>query len=115
MMFRHMRGKENSFFFFKAEEGMRDALSLLDQSIAYGNGKVLTADVKTMLGTIGPSALLDILNALNQQDGSQLLAAINTLSSHGVDFSNALSALLSLLHQITVIQAVPGAMIENDC
>ena len=49
---------------------MRDALSLLDQSIAYGNGKVLTDDVKTMLGTIDTEILYQILQALAAQDAN---------------------------------------------
>lgn len=97
-----------------ANGSMRDALSLLDQSIAYGNGKVLINDVKAMLGTIEPTTLLEILHALHAQDGNMVLACVAKLTNQGVDFSNALADLLSLLHQIAVIQAVPDTALEND-
>ncbi|PNT88773.1 DNA polymerase III subunit gamma/tau [Coxiella burnetii] len=97
-----------------ANGSVRDALSLLDQSIAYGNGKVLIADLKTMLGTIEPLLLFDILEALAAKAGDRLLGCVTRLVEQGVDFSNALADLLSLLHQIAIIQTVPEALIEND-
>ena len=91
----------------KAANGsMRDGLSLLDQSIAFGDGEVNTDDVKDMLGTIEPTALTDILSALAQRDANALIAAVNQLAEKAVDFSNALSDLLSLLHDIALAQAV---------
>lgn len=97
-----------------ANGSVRDALSLLDQSIAYGNGKVLTTDMKTMLGIIEPTLLLDILEALAQKQGNNLLSCIKKLAQQGADFSSSLSELLALLHQIAVIQAIPDAQIEGD-
>lgn len=97
-----------------ANGSMRDALSLLDQNIAYGNGKVLTNDVKAMLGTIEPTTLFKILEALHIKDSNALLACVAKLVTQGADFSNALADLLSLLHQIAIIQAVPDAALESD-
>lgn len=98
----------------KAANGsMRDALSLLDQSIAFGNGSVLAEDTKQMLGTIDTSTLYDILTALTQQNADALLAAIQQLAEHGTDFSHALDELLNLLHQITVLQVAPNAANES--
>ena len=96
-----------------ANGSMRDALSLLDQSIAYGNGKVNTADVKAMLGTIEPTVLFDLLDALHRKNGNELLAGVHILQQQGSNFSHALADLLSLLHQIAIIQAVPDAPLEN--
>jgi len=94
----------------KAAEGsMRDALSLLDQSIAFGDGKVLTEDVKTMLGAIDSETLYRILEALAAQDANTLLAQVDTLAGQGAEFARALADLLALLHQIAIIQAVPEA------
>jgi len=99
----------------KAAQGsMRDALSLLDQCIAYGNGKVLNHEVKTMLGTVEPTALFDILAALSRRDGENVLACIDQLYHQGADFNQALSELLSLLHRISVIQVIPNATIEPE-
>ena len=55
---------------------MRDALSLLDQSIAYGNGKNIDEDVKLMLGTIDSEILHQILQALAKKDANTLLDAL---------------------------------------
>ncbi len=118
----HLLKKENIEFESAATKGlaraangsMRDALSLLDQSIAYGGGKVLTADVKAMLGTIEPTLLFDILEALQTKNGNQLFFNAAQLAEHGADFSQALADLLSLLHQIAVIQAIPETVLEND-
>lgn len=99
--------QEATLLIGKAANGsMRDALSLLDQSIAFGNGQVRIKAVKTMLGTIEPTALYDILQALSEQNANALLASAAILAEQGVDFSQALADLLALLHQIAVIQAV---------
>lgn len=93
----------------KAAEGsMRDALSLLDQSIAYGNGKVIFSDVKTLLGTIDSETLYQIIQALVDQDANLLLENATRLAEQGIDFRHALADLLSLLHQIAVTQAAPN-------
>ena len=97
-----------------ASGSMRDALSLLDQSIAYGNGKVCTTDVKAMLGTIEPTILLAILEALSIKNSNAVFAGVAQLAAQGVDWSLALTELLSLLHQIAVLQMVPDVLVENN-
>lgn len=98
----------------KAANGsMRDALSLLDQNIAFGNGNIKTEDTKSMLGTIEPTALYDILQALLQKDANGLLDCVDQLAQKAVDFSQALSDLLSLLHNIALTQAVPNLKREE--
>lgn len=97
-----------------ANGSVRDALSLLDQGIAYGNGKVLTEDIKIMFRMIEPTLLFDLFDALTSRSGNRLLKCVNKLAQQGVDFSNALADLLSLLHQMAVLQAVPDAPIKND-
>ena len=99
----------------KAAKGsMRDALSLLDQGIAFGNGAITTDTIKSMLGTIEPTSLYAIIEALAQQEGSTLLTQVESLAHQGADFSQVLGDLLALLHQITVIQTVPNAPTELD-
>ena len=97
-----------------ANGSVRDALSLLDQSIAYGNGRVLTKDVKIMLGITEPTLLFDILEAISQKEGNNLLNCIDKMAQQGADFSSSLIELLTLLHQIAIIQVVPNAQIEHD-
>ncbi len=97
----------------KAADGsLRDALSLLDQSIAFGNQAVRLHTLKSLLGTIEPTALFDILTALVEKNGVALLEASNLLYQQGIDFSKALQELLSLFHQITLIQLIPDYKVE---
>ncbi len=90
-----------------ADGSLRDALSLLDQAIAYGNGRVQGAEVSAMLGTTTPDLLLDLLNALIADQPNTLLTIIGQMAETAVDFANALEELLSLLHQLALLQAVP--------
>ncbi len=99
----------------KAANGsLRDSLSLLDQCIAFGNGTVRTRDASTMLGTIEPTTLFEILHALSDRDGENVLKCVEKLSKQGADFLHALNDLLSLLHHISVVQVVANAPIENN-
>lgn len=93
-----------------ANGSMRDALSLTDQAIAFGSGKVLEADVATMLGTIDTSYIVTMLQALANNDAAGLLAAVDHMSEHSPDYQAALEAMLLLLHRITVAQMVPSAV-----
>ncbi|AOE50034.1 DNA polymerase III subunit gamma/tau [Kangiella sediminilitoris] len=88
-----------------AEGSMRDALSLLDQAIAYGQGKVLEEDIRTMLGTIDHKFMVRLLEALANRDSVMAIKAIDDMSHYPVDFADALKELLTRLHQIAVYQA----------
>lgn len=93
-----------------ADGSMRDALSLTDQAIAFGSGKVTEADVRTMLGTIDRSAVYDILRSLAAGDGKAVLAAVAQMAEHAPDFASALADLLSILHRVAIGQALPEAV-----
>lgn len=93
-----------------ADGSMRDALSLTDQSIAFGNGKITDADVRVMLGTIDQSLVYDVLKGLIAEDIKQLLSAVANLSEHSPDYSAALAELISTLHRIAIAQALPEAV-----
>lgn len=88
-----------------AEGSMRDALSLLDQAIAYGQGKVLEEDIRTMLGTIDHKFMVRLLEALASKDTVMAIKAVDDMSHYPVDFADALKELLSRIHQIAVYQA----------
>ena len=96
-----------------ADGSMRDALSLLDQAIAFGGGVVQEAEVRTMLGSIERGQIYAILRALAQQDGAELLAQVAQIAEHAPDFASVLAELLSLLQRIAVAQAVPDAMDDS--
>jgi DNA polymerase III subunit gamma/tau len=93
-----------------ADGSMRDALSLTDQAIAFGSGKVVEADVRTMLGSIDRPMIFNIADALSRQDGRAVLQAVADLSEHAPDYHAALADVLSLLHRIAVAQTVPDAL-----
>ncbi|MBI5041224.1 MAG: DNA polymerase III subunit gamma/tau [Gammaproteobacteria bacterium] len=96
-----------------ADGSMRDALSLLDQAIAFGGGAVREAEVRAMLGTIERGQVYAILRALARQDGASVLAEIAQLAEQAPDFSSVLAELLSLLQRIAVAQTVPNALDDS--
>ena len=96
-----------------ADGSMRDALSLTDQSIAFGNESVLEADVRNMLGTVDRAYVLHVLEALAKQDASMVLDEIARASDHAPDFGGILDELIAVLHRIGVAQMVPAA-IDNS-
>jgi DNA polymerase-3 subunit gamma/tau len=96
-----------------AQGSMRDALSLLDQAIAYGSGVVLAETVQNMLGTLDQRYLFDILHTLINQDGVELLKLADNMATRSIDFDIALQDLAALLQQIALIQVVPNALSED--
>ena len=96
-----------------ADGSMRDALSLADQAIAFGSGKLGEADVRTMLGSIDQNAVYDIVEALVAADAARLLAAVQGLAEQAPDFVAALEELLTLLHRLAIAQVLPGGGDNN--
>lgn len=95
-----------------ANGSMRDALSLLDQAIAYGNGQVQNADIRIMLGTIEQTFIFNLLTALAENNANAILMTINNLAEQAADFSQVLEDLLSLLHQLALVQVLPNAPLD---
>lgn len=93
-----------------ADGSMRDALSLTDQAIAFGNQKLSGSDVSNMLGTIDQSDIENLVNALVENDGPALLSEIGRISDFAPDYSVILADLLSLFHRVTMEQVVPGSV-----
>jgi DNA polymerase III subunit gamma/tau len=96
-----------------AAGSMRDALSLLDQAIAYGGGALRDDDVRDMLGAISRDHLERVLKALAAGDAPALMVAVDDLAQHTPDYAAALGELLSLLHQVALAQQIPGALDEG--
>ncbi len=101
-----------------ADGSMRDALSLLDQAIAFGGGRLVAAEVHEMLGTIDDRSLEAVLSALADGDGRALLAALDgtAMRTHDAadDYPALLDALMTLLHRIALAQAVPESVEALD-
>jgi len=91
-----------------AAGSMRDGLSLLDQSIAFGGGKVEGPLVAAMLGSIDRGHVLRLLAALAKQDGAALLAEVEKLDESAPDYGAALDEMLEALQRIAVLQLVGG-------
>ncbi|MFJ5300430.1 DNA polymerase III subunit gamma/tau [Pseudomonas sp. NPDC088368] len=90
-----------------ADGSMRDAMSLTDQAIAFGEGKVLATDVRAMLGTLDHGQVYDVLTALIDGDARSLLEAVRHLAEQGPDWNGVLSEILNVLHRVAIAQALP--------
>ena len=97
-----------------ADGSMRDALSLLDQAIAFGAGHVKEHDVREMLGTIDRHVVQRLLQALSVGDARTLLGIVEDVSEHSSDYDAVLSELLLGLHEVSLAQADPALLQERN-
>lgn len=93
-----------------ADGSMRDAMSLTDQAIAFGEGKVLAADVRAMLGTLDHGQVYGVLQALLAGDARALLEAVRQLAEQGPDWAGVLAEMLNVLHRVAIAQVLPEAV-----
>ncbi|TCV97385.1 DNA polymerase-3 subunit gamma/tau [Luteibacter rhizovicinus] len=91
-----------------ADGSLRDALSLLDQAIAYGGGALRASDVRAMLGSVERGQVLGLLDALASGDGPGLMAECDRIASFSPDFGGVLDDLATVLHRVQLMQLVPG-------
>lgn len=96
-----------------ADGSLRDALSLTDQAIAMGQGKVTADIVSQMLGTLDDEQPLAIIEALVRADGIAVMSEVEQAATRGADWENLLVEILSLLHRVAMIQLLPAAK-ETD-
>ncbi|MDQ3186130.1 MAG: DNA polymerase III subunit gamma/tau [Pseudomonadota bacterium] len=96
-----------------AQGSMRDALSILDQAIAFGGGKVEETGVRDMLGAIDQSYLYDLLDALIKKGGAEMLEIADAMETRSLSFDAALQDLATLLHRVALAQIVPSAISED--
>ncbi|HLL11601.1 MAG TPA: DNA polymerase III subunit gamma/tau, partial [Rubrivivax sp.] len=97
-----------------ARGSMRDGLSLTDQAIAYGGGKLTEDTVRDMLGSVDRGHVRALLEALAGRNGAALLAAVDGLRSLGLSAAGTLEEMALVLQQMAVDQAVPGALDAQD-
>ncbi|MEO8063153.1 MAG: DNA polymerase III subunit gamma/tau [Pseudomonadota bacterium] len=91
-----------------ADGSMRDALSLLDQLIAFGGGKVDEVGARAMLGTIDRDHVTKLARALAAGDAAKLLEMARLLEEFSPDYAQVLDDLASLLTRVALRQLVPG-------
>lgn len=97
-----------------ARGSMRDALSLTDQAIAYGGGRLEEAGVRAMLGTVDRHHASRLVQALAARDGRTVLEQAEQLRHLGLSASGTLEEMARLLQHMAVEQAVPGALDDTD-
>jgi len=96
-----------------ADGSMRDALSLLDQAIAFGAGELKAEEVRTMLGTIDRGQVMELLQALAGGEGALVLQVIDGLAQQAPDFAGVLAELITALHNIAILQVIPQAEVGD--
>jgi DNA polymerase-3 subunit gamma/tau len=97
-----------------AQGSMRDSLSLLDQAIAHGGGRVEEGAVRAMLGAVDHTYLYAVLRALVARDGAALIAEADRMASRSLSFEMALQEMGVLLHRLALLQSVPAAVADDD-
>src|ERR1700678_643374 len=97
-----------------AEGSMRDALSLMDQPIAFGGGSLNEAAARAMLGTIDRGHVGRLIEALARGDGSLLLNEVKDLDRDAPDYDRAMIELAAFLQRIAIVQIVPEAALQDE-
>jgi DNA polymerase-3 subunit gamma/tau len=98
---------------FAANGSMRDALSLLDQAIAFGGGNLREDEVRSMLGTIDRDVVYRLLDALSQGDAARLLEEVDRADAFAPDYDALLADVVSVLQRIAIAQALPDAIDDS--
>jgi DNA polymerase-3 subunit gamma/tau len=96
-----------------ADGSMRDALSLLDQAIAFGGGKVTENEVQAMLGSIEQDHVFRLLDGLASGNGAAVLKTVNELAQQAPDYADVLAELITSLHHLALIKQVPEAWVQR--
>jgi DNA polymerase-3 subunit gamma/tau len=97
-----------------AEGSMRDALSLLDQVLAFGGGRAFEAEARALLGTLERRHIEGIVTALATGDGAALMQCVAELDERAPDYHQALGELASALQRMALLQALPELQAEGD-
>ncbi|KZY33926.1 hypothetical protein A3740_00800 [Oleiphilus sp. HI0068] len=92
-----------------ADGSMRDALSLTDQAIAYGNHALTETGVSAMLGTVDQKKIYRILDCLISRNAAAMLDEIKALAEFSPNYASVLATIAEVLHRVAIEQAVPGA------
>lgn len=97
-----------------AAGSMRDALSLMEQALAYGAGKLRDNDVAEMLGTMDRRRIIELIDCLDAGDGSKLIVAINQFDELVPDYSAVLDEIATALQRIAVIQLAGADAVDDE-
>ncbi|MBX2886405.1 MAG: DNA polymerase III subunit gamma/tau [Granulosicoccus sp.] len=93
-----------------AEGSVRDSLSLVEQAAAFGQGKVLAVDVESMLGRVSTGRLMQLLSYLAKRESKELFQVVDSLDEYAPDYVQVLGELVTILHQVAMLQTVPESV-----
>ncbi|MEO1576713.1 MAG: DNA polymerase III subunit gamma/tau, partial [Pseudomonadota bacterium] len=93
-----------------ADGSMRDSLSLLDQAVAFGGGKVTQDNVLTMLGTIDRRQVFKLLDALAAGDAPGAMSIVADMDQYAPDYAGVLADMATLLQRAALARAVPDTV-----
>ncbi|HEY4367366.1 MAG TPA: DNA polymerase III subunit gamma/tau [Steroidobacteraceae bacterium] len=96
-----------------AEGSMRDALSLLDQVIAFGGNNLTAADTRIMLGTLDRSQVFGLVEAVAARDARAVLACVDQLNERAPEYREVLGELAAVLQKVALVQAVPDLQLDE--
>ena len=92
----------------RASEGsVRDALSLVEQAAAFGQGEVKQEEVESMLGRVSAERLIDLLELLKDGDAKPLFEQVDVLAQYAPDFSELLAEFSSIVHRVAMLHELP--------
>ena len=91
-----------------ADGSLRDALSLLDQMLAFGGGRVTEVDARSMLGTVDRQQVVRLVERLADRDARGLFEAVAAIDEYAPDYGQLLDEIAALLQKAALRQAVPG-------
>jgi DNA polymerase III subunit gamma/tau len=97
-----------------ARGSMRDALSLTDQAIAFGSGRLEEATVRQMLGSVDRSHVFRLIDALARADGRAVVETSETLRLNGLNAASTLEEMSMVLQRMAVLQAVPDLPVDDN-
>ena len=92
-----------------AEGSVRDGLTLLDQAIAHGNGKLAAEDVKKLLGTIDDSLIYELLDSITDGRKEDAFKTLNNIEKLNPDYEALLKDLISNIHEISLHQVLENS------
>ncbi len=96
-----------------AEGSMRDALSLLDQVIAFGGAKLTAEDTRMMLGTLDRAQVFEILEAVAARDARTVIERVERLDERAPEYREVLGEIAAVLQKIALLQAVPDLQMDE--
>lgn len=96
-----------------AQGSLRDALSLTDQAIAFGQGQLQGSDVQDMLGLLDKGQIVLLLQSIYENNGQQVSQILQNLANQAVDLKAVLDQLITLLHQLALLQVLPQVPLQG--